>query len=508
MSPNLSAIFLCEFLLLSCSLFGSDWATSTLQRMTLEEKIGQLFIAPARPVMGAQHAQNLKHLIQTRHIGGLIWMQGTRDAQRIWSEEMQKTSDIPLLCTMDAEWGSGMRLSDAVSFPKNLALGAIQDETLLEELGQEMGQECKSLGIHINFAPVVDVNTEPLNPVIGLRSFGSHPFEVARRALIVAKAMEKEGVLACAKHFPGHGDVIVDSHFGLPTIRKSLGEMQNNELYPFYQMAHAGISSIMIGHLHIPAVDNLPASLSSKWVHDLLQTEWGYEGLIVTDSLCMQALTLQYATEEIAQLSVLAGAHLLVYSTHVPDLVDDLIKTTIPKAIDGLIQACREGVIEEKEIDARVLRLLQTKEKLLLHQTCALPPARSLEKGEALKKKLFQNALSWSQGTRSHAPLVADTIVRSIACNGTGQLQSLIDSGTSVEPEHVVVAIYGKGEIPSANAFSSPVTYVLFDNPYFHLDLLSSSANVLIAFQKDPVAEEIAADILFGRLQATGRTPF
>ncbi|MDN3506826.1 MAG: glycoside hydrolase family 3 N-terminal domain-containing protein [Simkaniaceae bacterium] len=275
--------------------------------------------------------------LKNREIGGLI------------SVKLQ-AADNQLL-VVDAEWGMGMRIEEVPDLPKNGALGAIEDMEVLETHGREIARQCRERGIQSALAPVVDVNSNPDNPVIGDRSFGNDPEEVAKRGLAVMRGMQQGGIWACAKHFPGHGDTHIDSHLSLPVIDKSVEEMRACEWVPFQALIDAGVDMVMVGHLLFPELDSLPSSLSPRIVTGILREEMGFEGVIITDSLSMGALSGLYDPDEIAERALLAGADLLLYN----GCTDEWLQEWIPKAIERITRNVSEEVIDDRL--ARIERL-------------------------------------------------------------------------------------------------------------------------------------------------------
>jgi len=339
------------------SLYGG-WAEKTLSELSIQEKIGQLIIVPACP---RHESETLRMTLQRYHIGGILVKQGHPLQQIPFLNTLQSEAKIPLLCTGDAEWGLGMRMEDTLSFPKNGILGLHPEK--IEEVGVWIGKQCHQVGIHLNFAPVVDVNNNPDNPVIGTRSFGADPEAVASCSASMIKGMHKGGVLTCAKHFPGHGDTDVDSHKGLPRIPHSRDHLEKIEFVPFRRAIDSGVDAIMTGHLMLPALDpEFPATLSIPIVTDLLQKEWGFQGLVVTDALNMKALSEHYSTGEIAVKALLAGHDLLLYGAHRYDDVHVILSELIPRVVEALMQ------VPEEVLDPHVLKVLQAKEKLGLHK--------------------------------------------------------------------------------------------------------------------------------------------
>ncbi|MFV8358567.1 glycoside hydrolase family 3 protein, partial [Flavobacterium sp. XS1P32] len=241
--------------LFEVSVEGSKWVDSVYNAMNLREKIGQLFMAAAYSNKDSVHVKAIDQLIEDNKIGGLIFFQGGPIRQIKLTNRFQSKSKIPLFIGSDAEWGLNMRLDSTYRYPWNMALGAIQDMKLLERMGVQMGKQSKRLGLQFNFAPVLDINTNPRNPIIGFRSFGEDKFKVTERAIAIMKGVQSEGVFSTGKHFPGHGDTEIDSHKGLPTINFSKERLMEIEFYPYKKMFHEGLSSVMVAHLNVPSLE-------------------------------------------------------------------------------------------------------------------------------------------------------------------------------------------------------------------------------------------------------------
>src|SRR5690554_6496183 len=267
------------------------WVDSIYDKMTLEEKFGQLFMADIFSSDPKEKSDRIKTLITDYHLGGIIFSKGGPVRQAKLNNEFQALSKVPLMIGMDAEWGLAMRLDSTYAFPWNMTLGAIEDNKIVEKIGHRIGEHSKRLGVHINFAPVVDINTNPKNPNIGNRSFGEERENVTEKALAFMKGMQRAGIIGSAKHFPGHGDTDLDSHKTLPTIDFSRERLDTLELYPYKKLIDEGLNSVMIAHLNVPSLEpqmNYPSSLSTKVVTDLLKHEMGFNGLIFTDALNMK----------------------------------------------------------------------------------------------------------------------------------------------------------------------------------------------------------------------------
>ena len=314
--------------------------------MSLEEKIGQLFIIGASSEVEGDY-QKAEEYITKHNVGGVLFVGkgGLWQQQRELTQHFQSISKIPLFIAFDGETGLGFRLSNVKSFPKNRQLADIKDEHVLFLIGREIGRQCRVMGITMNFAPVVDVNTNPNNPIIGDRSFGDDPIKVAEKALQVMKGMQSRGILTCAKHFPGHGDTSVDSHIDLPVV-------DHMELYPFQQLINKGVDCVMVAHLKVLGYEDPVSSLSQPIVTKLLKKEMRFKGLVIPDALNMKALTNYYSNGEIAVQAFLAGNDILLYP-------EDFLE-----AVSAIQAAVNQGVISEEDIDKRVSRILEIKEKL------------------------------------------------------------------------------------------------------------------------------------------------
>ncbi len=312
------------------------WVDSILQQMTIDEKIGQLFMVQAYSNSDKKHEDFISEMITNYHIGSLIFMQGTPEKQAVLNNKYQDLSKLPLMIGFDGEWGLDMRLKNTYRFPWNMTLGAIQNDSLIQKFGEHLGKHCKRLGIHINFAPVVDINTNPLNPIIGNRSFGESKENVAQKAIAFIKGMQKYGVMANAKHFPGHGDTASDSHHTLPVLNFDKKRLDSIELYPYKKVFDAGVGSVMTAHLNIPSLEskaNLPTSLSKNVVTNLLQKELGFNGLIITDGLNMKGAANYATSAEINIETIKAGNDLLLIPQDIPATVRLIKKALTLKQI-------------------------------------------------------------------------------------------------------------------------------------------------------------------------------
>lgn len=330
----------------------SIWVDSILNTLTLEEKIGQLIMIRAYSNQDAEHVESIKNSITEYNIGGLVFFQGGPKRQAQLCNKYQSLSKIPLLIAMDGEWGLGMRLDSTLNYPYQMTLGAIKDDSLILKMTTDMGQQFRRMGVHWNFAPVVDINNNPNNPVINFRSFGENKFNVTLKSWLYIKGLDSINVLSSLKHFPGHGDTQFDSHKTLPIIDHSFERLEDLELFPFIQLIQKGANSVMVGHLNIPALDsmtNYPTSLSPVIIDELLVGQMGFNGLVVSDAMDMKGLTNYVAKDKAEILALLAGNDII-------ELVED-----VPAALKNVKQAVENGIIPMEIINAKCRKVLQAK---------------------------------------------------------------------------------------------------------------------------------------------------
>src|SRR5436190_285044 len=335
------------------NLSQTAWVDSVFASLNNDEKISQLILVRALP--NDTGISKTADLIRNYQIGSLCFFQGGPVRQAKATNYYQSITKTPLLVTIDAEWGLGMRLDSVNKLPYQLTLGALSDASLIYEMGKVVGEQCKRIGVQVNFAPVVDINNNPNNPVIGYRSFGEDKNKVTQFGLAYMKGMQDVGIMACAKHFPGHGDVDVDSHLDLPVINKSIAQLDSVELKPFEALFNAGVGSVMIAHLYIPAIDstvNMATSLSKNNVTGLLKTRLGYNGLTFTDALEMKGVAKYWPGGEAAAEALIAGNDILCLPESVPDAI-----AATKKAID-------DKKLTWEEIDNKVKIILTDKYRL------------------------------------------------------------------------------------------------------------------------------------------------
>lgn len=351
-SPAVARVYARPVEVFTMSDSGQHWVDSVFQALTPEQKVGQFFMVATFSNRHENHYQYIDHLIQTNHVGGLIFFQGGPYRQAILTNRYQAQAKVPLLIGIDGEWGLGMRLDSTMDFPKQMALGAIRDNELIYRMGAEIGRQCQRLGIHINFAPVSDINSNPANPVIGVRSFGSSKENVALKASAYMRGLQGTHVIATAKHFPGHGNTNVDSHHSLPTVSRSSEQMRDIDLYPFRKLIADSLMGVVTGHLHVPVMDDTPAlaaTLSEKIVTELLKNELGFRGLVFTDALNMGGLSRSPKAMDVNLRALMAGNDILLYPENVRE------------AAQHILNAVQQGVISQAFIDEKVRKILRAK---------------------------------------------------------------------------------------------------------------------------------------------------
>ncbi len=514
----------------------AGWAEETLKNLSRRDKIAQLFMIGVTP----QEQEKAASLIQQYHVGGVLLVQrNTVKPQTETINHYQSLSKLPLLIAQDCEWGLNMRLDDALRFPRNLTLGAMANPANIYTMGYIVGKQCKALGIHINFAPVADINNNPKNPVISDRSFGEDKAKVAAASILFMKGLQDAGTYACAKHFPGHGDTEVDSHLGLPCINHPKERFESVELYPFTQLIAHGVKCVMNAHLKVPAYDNtFPSSLSKKLITELLKEKLGFKGLVITDALNMKAITEHFGQGTAELQALLAGNHILLYPVDIQQTV-----TLIEKALD-------EKTFPENELDARVLKILQAKEELLLHKNRFVNVSEALQtlntqEVQELKKKLYYAALTLVKNDQQLLPL-KDTsklftvvIEKDASCPFAQALQSYgtlpLYTATPAQLQEVlsqiktecttkdtaIIALFGMNKfaqqdygiaqetrefIKNVSSLGKKVILVLFGTPY-GLTFFGNENSILVAYEDEKDAQEGAAKVLLGKLVPQGKLP-
>ena len=520
------------------------WIDSVMQELTTDQRIAQLFMVAAYSNKGEMHKESISKLIKEYNIGGLMFMQGGPIRQARLTNHYQSIAKVPLMIAQDAEWGLSMRIDSMIRFPWQMTLGAIQNEQLVYEMGLEIARQCQRLGVHINFAPVVDVNSNPKNPIINNRSFGEDPNRVALLGTAYMKGLQDGGVLACAKHFPGHGDTDADSHKTLPIISHTIERLDSIDLLPFKQMIRSGLGSMMVAHLYIPELDdteNLASTLSPKIVSRLLKEEMSFEGLIFTDALNMKGVSKFYEPGEVDVKALLAGNDVLLFAEDVP------------KAIEKIKEAIDEKQISQNEIDQRCRKILLAKkwfglDKLTLVEETGLLKDLTTEKTEVLNRNLVKKSLTLLQNSDDLIPIKRlDSLkIASLSIGESGTIfQSTLSKYASVDHFHiseqhmdderkklltqlssynlVLVSIH-KSNLHAWKSYhihkntdvllqtlgmQSKVVLTVFANPYSLSDLLMTYAfdGLMVAYQNSEVAQEYAAQAIFGGIGINGKLP-
>lgn len=356
------------------------WSDSVLNTLDLKECIAQTMMIPSWSNKGSSHIRQVEELIVRHKVGGIIFFQGDPLSQAYLTNYYQQNSRVPLFIGIDGEWGLAMRLTNMKRFPYQMTMGAMDNDYLLHNVGYSIGEQCKRLGVHINFAPVVDVNTNENNPIIGFRSFGDNKNKVAQKAGILMQGMQAAGILACAKHFPGHGDTKFDSHLGLPKLSHSKERFNNVELVPFKKIIDNGVKSIMVAHLSIPSLESnslVPSSLSPKVVNNLLKQELGFKGLVITDALNMGGVKKNYKPGYAELAAIKAGNDILCFPENVP------------KAIALIYSAILRNELDSNEIRERARKVLYFKRQAGLNQEVYIKTANL----ESNLSKLYPNAM-------------------------------------------------------------------------------------------------------------------
>lgn len=526
----------------SSSLSEGQWVDSVFHSLSKKKRIAQLMIIRAHSNLGSEHVEGVTKLIKKYGVGGLCFFQGGPVRQANLTNYYQSIARTPLLMTIDAEWGLGMRLDSVINFPRQMMLGADEDGRLVYKVGKAIGAQCKRMGIHMNFAPVADVNNNPDNPVINDRSFGENKYKVAAFAIEYMKGMRDEGVMSSAKHFPGHGDVNVDSHFDLPVINKTKQQLDSLELYPFVEMIKEGVPGIMAAHLYIPAIDsttNLATSLSNNAITGLLKNELNFDGLTITDGLEMKGVTKYFPSGEIGLQSLKAGNDLLLLPQDVPGCIKKIRKGIRKHLLDkaafeksvkkvllakyhaglpNLMPLTTIGLIDSLNAQTKVLRrevaehsitLLKSKQNDVLPLT---PKQRiayvgiGIDSANAFAKKIKQeyNATAICFGYKKDAA-AAEIVLK--------QLVNKFDV--------VLIGVHNYSRRP-ANRFgissaayqliyniqsAYPSVTLVFGNPYAIKQFDASATNLFACYEDDEITQLTAVDMLSGLMTAKGKLP-
>ena len=507
------------------------WVDSVFERMSDDERIGQLFMVIADPVMETRNMNRLVNLIHNQKIGGILFQKGDPESQVRVTNRLQREAAVPLLIALDGEWGLSMRLSNTTRFPKNMMTGAISDLRLIEQYGEEVGRQCREMGIHVNFAPTVDVNSNPRNPVIGIRSFGEDPEEVARKAIAYSRGLEKAGIIAVAKHFPGHGDTSNDSHNTLPVINHGIARLNEVELYPFSRFIQNGFAGIMVAHLNIPSLGTKgrPSSFSREVVTDLLRERMGFRGLCFTDGLAMKGAVIG-KNESIAVLALKAGNDILVGPVN-PE-----------KEVEAVKLAVRRNELNMTDLNRRCRRILCYKYIAGLNRFKPLPTADldnrlNTPHADWLNAKLHAEAITLVKNEGELLPLKQLNTRRiaaiSIGGGNDGEFQKVLKRygvvdcyalSTNTDDaankrvfdrlksyDVIICGIHSTQARDSRElqmlASEKELVFVFFTTPYQCAHFRSSLTNakaLLIAYEPTALSENFAVQAIFGGIPTKG----
>lgn len=520
----------------------SRWADSVLKTMNEDQKIGQLFMVAAYSNRDSLHFKEINKLITNYHIGGLCFFQGGPMRQAQQTNLYQSKAKTPLLISIDGEWGLSMRLDSVVKYPKQMALGAISDNQLIYDFGKETARQCKRIGIHLNFAPVIDVNNNPKNPVINDRSFGEDKYRVAAKGIEYMRGMQDNGIMANGKHFPGHGNTDKDSHLSLPTLNRTKMQLDSTELYPFRELISRGLGSVMVGHLFVPAIDstkNIASSLSQPIVTNLLKNDLGFKGLVFTDALNMKGVSSFFAPGEVDARALIAGNDMLLFTENVPNAFFEIKK------------ALRDTLISMSEIEQRVYKILIAKYAVGLNKYQPVNMSgiyEDLNSNEAkiISMRLYENAMTLLANKNNLIPfkelenksIAAISIgadinneflsmcknyadVTTFALKKDVSLNDFDFLGKNLEQYNtIIVGVHDMSRNESKNfsiskqtkdflnnlTLHSNVVVVVFGNAY-SLRNFENQAPILLAYEDNEFTRSLAAQALFGGIQIKGTLP-
>ncbi|MBC7912897.1 MAG: glycoside hydrolase family 3 [Pyrinomonadaceae bacterium] len=520
-----------------------SWVDSVFRKLNRREKIAQLFFVRAHTDKGKVYEDGVAELIKKNKIGGLVFFQGGPQRQAILTNSYQKLSEVPLLIAMDAEWGLGMRLDSTISYPYQMTLGAIQDTSLIYQMGKKIALDFKRLGMHINFAPVVDINNNPNNPVINYRSFGDNKYNVAKKSAAYMKGLQDGGILVSIKHFPGHGDTNVDSHSDLPVLNFSKARLDSLELYPFKELIKQGASGVMVAHMNIPSLDNtpnLPSTLSTPIVTGMLKEQMGFKGLVFSDAMEMKGVLKFFPDGEADVRAVIAGN----------DVVE--LSENTPRAIKMVRRAIRDKRITMVRIHESVKKILAAKywaglnklmaidtsnvyndlnggEAKALNQRLADAAATVLKSDSLIKQlDLNQKTAIISLGVTEVSPFQNE--MRKRFPNSNNYILSKIASSFDIKNvtndlksyNQIILAVHDYRKRPQSSLDYNPelkafiadlaklnTITCLFANPYTILGLpgIERSKTLLIHYQNNEEAQLAAAKVLSNQMQASGKLP-
>lgn len=506
-----------------------QWVDKTYNSLSQDEKLGQLFIVALYTNKDDNHISQVRNIVVNDKIGGLILMQDDAAKEINLVNEFQQKSKIPLMIGMDAEWGVYQRIAAAHKFPWAMTLGAIQDKNLIYQMAAKIAEDCKRMGINWDFAPVVDVNTNPNNPIIGNRSFGSEVNNVISSALAYSNGLQDHNILAAIKHFPGHGDTSTDSHLDLPVVSHSLDRLNTIELAPFKALMNKGIGGVMVAHLYVPSLESgkgIPASVSKNIITGLLKEKLGYQGLIITDALNMGAVANKYNPGELDAMAFKAGNDIMLFSQGVAEG-----KKLIQKAIDN-------GEIPQSRVEESVKKILLTKYFLGLDKYTPKNPENinqdlNNDSHKTLVQNLYSNALTLLKDEKKLLPLNGKQIyyvpleeapyqtfatqlgsniilkksneINTIPANSTVIIGLHKDNSTAYKPYKISAE---SGKVIEELAKKQNIILNVFGSAYALKDIdISKFSTVLVSYENNDDSMTATANALNGKTKISGRLP-
>ena len=513
------------------------WVDSIYNSLSIDQKIGQLFTIWVATKQGPEKMDEVSSIIKKNHLGGLIFSLGNINDQAKYTNEFQSISKVPLLIGMDAEWGIGMRLDDAFSFPYNMTLGALNDNSLIYRVGKRIGVHAKRIGVHINFAPVTDINTNPNNPIIGSRSFGEDKINVTMKSLSYLKGMQSEGIMGSAKHFPGHGDTSTDSHKTLPIINFSAKRINDVELFPYKQLIKNNLSTVMVAHMEVPSLEKepkMPSTLSKNIISKLLKKKLKFEGLVITDAMDMKGVV-DFNKNQSADVSaLLAGNDVLL----MPDDLDESTKS--------IKNAIKDGIITEKRLKYSVKKILMAKYKAGLHKNNKVDLKNIVEDmnsniDKLLFEEITEKSITLIKNDNDILPLKdlsSKIAFLEMGDSNSDEFFKMLNHYTKVDKveydskaellrtlkpyKTVIVGFhksnkspfdpykFSKTEIETIELLSKNKNVILnvFAKAYALMDVdMTNVSSVLVSYQNNVTAQNKSAQIIFGALPAVGRLP-
>ena len=510
----------------------NEWVDKTYNSLSQDEKLGQLFIIALCTNKGEDYITNVRNIVVNEKIGGLILMQDDATREINLVNEFQQKSKVPLMIGMDAEWGLFQRIAAAHKFPWAMTLGAIQDKSLIAEMSAKIAEDCHRMGINWDFAPVVDVNTNPDNPIIGNRSFGSEVENVVKSASAYSDGLQNHQILAAIKHFPGHGDTSTDSHHDLPVVSHDLNRLNSVELAPFKTLMNKGIGGVMVAHLYVPALEsgkNIPASVSKNIITGLLKEKLGYKGLIITDALNMGAVAKRYKPGELDALAFKAGNDIMLFSDGVKEG-----KRLIQLAIDN-------KEIPQQRVEESVKKILLTKYFLGLHEYQPRNPENinqdlNNESHKKIVQKMYSNALTLLKDEKKLLPLNCketyyyvpleeapyQTFLDQLNLGTTVIIKNANEISTIPANSKVIVGFHkdnstaykpykisdGSKKILADLSKNQNVILNVFGSAYALIDVdISKVSTVLVSYENNDDSMVATANALNGKTKIWGRLP-